>query len=293
MNNNNFLFKKKKVKVEDYLQDTDYLNLHGWMINKLNLKGVKLLVFALIHSYTKGKNGYFCGSQTYLARWSNSVKSNVNEILKQLAKDGLITKYGEEITKSSQVVYYVSNVDSDKLVTGEHDLEFYKSAYGTGSKTEPVQKLDRYENTTTPDQKVDGGRPESGHNINNILDNNNLNVVDKNELETFLSKKFEEIMDTFGYTYDEEVEFKGNSEELDVRIEDFKRFLIENLKLEGLKKFIDLPIDKAYEVFDVFMKTTCPDRDIMYKQYSLIKNPRGFTISKLKEALGTEEVNYA
>ena len=196
MVNSNINFKKAKKRIDDYLGDTDHLVISGWMINKLNLSGAKLQIFAIIHSYSKGKNGYFYGSQMYLARWANTCKSNVNEILKDLVKVGLIHKYDESTTGYKQVVYYTSNVDSDSLIEGKESLDLYKNKYGNNKLEEkPVVKEDRYKKSTSIDQKVDTPCPESEH--------NNINIINENIVST---STIQEKLNNF---FDEKIEIKG------------------------------------------------------------------------------------
>lgn len=69
-----------------------YVNLQGWMINDLHLKGNELIVFAVIHGFSQGEQGIFNGSLQYLADWTNSTKQGVIKNIKSLVEKGLIIK---------------------------------------------------------------------------------------------------------------------------------------------------------------------------------------------------------
>lgn len=70
----------------------NYFVVQGWMISELGLKGNKLLVYAIIHGFSQGGQGFFTGSIPYLMSWTNGSKPTVIESLKSLTEQGLIVK---------------------------------------------------------------------------------------------------------------------------------------------------------------------------------------------------------
>lgn len=69
-----------------------YINIQGWMVNELKLKGNDLLVYAIIYGFSQDEESEFTGSLSYLATWCNCTKNGVQKNLKNLTDLGYITK---------------------------------------------------------------------------------------------------------------------------------------------------------------------------------------------------------
>ncbi len=74
------------------LKSDSYIQIAGWMINELDLKGNELMIYALIHGFSQDGRSYFRGSLQYIALWTNSTKQGVIKTIKSLIEKGLIVK---------------------------------------------------------------------------------------------------------------------------------------------------------------------------------------------------------
>lgn len=74
------------------VNDENYINIMGWMVNKLHLKGNELLIYAIIYGFSQAEQQTFSGSLQYLADWTNSTRQGVMKNLKSLLDKGLIDK---------------------------------------------------------------------------------------------------------------------------------------------------------------------------------------------------------
>lgn len=74
------------------VNDENYINIMGWMVNKLHLKGNELLIYAIIYGFSQAEQQTFSGSLQYLADWTNSTRQGVMKNLKSLLDKGLIEK---------------------------------------------------------------------------------------------------------------------------------------------------------------------------------------------------------
>ena len=72
----------------------DYIVIQAPMISELGLKGNSLLVFALIHSYTRDQKHTFRASLKEMAEWFTTSENAINSTLKALVKAGYINKLG-------------------------------------------------------------------------------------------------------------------------------------------------------------------------------------------------------
>lgn len=99
---------KKAVERESIVQDESYIHVLGWQVNKLNLKGNALMIYAIIHGFTNHKDksiDKFKGSLRYLADWTNSSKQGVLNALEKLMELKYIEKNPIEVNGVNYVEY--------------------------------------------------------------------------------------------------------------------------------------------------------------------------------------------
>lgn len=99
---------KKASERESIVQDLNYIHIEGWMVNKLNLKGNALMVYAIIHGFTNNKDeriDKFKGSLRYLADWTNSSKQGILNALEKLMELKYIEKNPIEVNGVNYVEY--------------------------------------------------------------------------------------------------------------------------------------------------------------------------------------------
>ena len=81
------------------------------MITELGLQGNSLLVFAMIHGFSKDGNHKFIGSFQYIADWLNVSIRSVKEIVSLLVDDGYVAKTKERDDHNRPINAYLSNYD--------------------------------------------------------------------------------------------------------------------------------------------------------------------------------------
>jgi predicted transcriptional regulator len=79
------------------MKNENYYVIHGWMINKLNLKNKELLAYAIIYGFSQARGNKYTGSVTYLASCIGVSRCTMNRILKSLCYKGLIIKEQKEV----------------------------------------------------------------------------------------------------------------------------------------------------------------------------------------------------
>ena len=172
------------------IQDENYVNLQGWMINRLNLKGNELTIFAVIYGFTQDGENWFEGSRAYLANWCNSTKKGITKNLQSLVDKGLLIKKDIIVNKVKFCKYRV-NLEAIKRERASQYRE--QSSIGVGNKV----PQGREQSSPGVGNKVPQGREQSSpNNIDNNIDINNIdnNIRSKKvfEQETF-EKEFEEV----------------------------------------------------------------------------------------------------
>lgn len=150
----NMKYKNIKIFLERRInmKDSDYITILAPMVSKLKLNGNNLIIFALIHGFTKDGEHKFKGSLEYICRWTNLSKSTVIATLKALTEKGFINKE-ENIINNVKFCSYSTNYECllKKL----------------NSSTETIPPFKKYENGSTESNM---GSTESEHNIDNDID---------------------------------------------------------------------------------------------------------------------------
>lgn len=74
------------------IKEENYVNIQGWMLSKLKLKGIPLIIYAIIYGFCQDGSSCYNGSLEYLQGWTNGTRQGVIKAIKQLMNDGLIIK---------------------------------------------------------------------------------------------------------------------------------------------------------------------------------------------------------
>lgn len=94
------------------IKDENFVTTHGWMINKLNLKGNALRVYAVIYGFSQTDNNTFNGSKGYLAAWCNGSTRGVAKNIDYLLEKGYIKKIDKFIKGVKFCEYYAVELSS-------------------------------------------------------------------------------------------------------------------------------------------------------------------------------------
>ena len=71
--------------------DIDYMIIQPWMMQEMHLKGKDLLLYALVHGYSRKESGNVCEyKKDYFAKWLQCRKDHVERQVRQATSNGLI-----------------------------------------------------------------------------------------------------------------------------------------------------------------------------------------------------------
>lgn len=172
------------------MKDTNYIQISGWMVKKLGLKGNELLAYALIYGFSQDGSSCFAGSAKYIADWLNIDKRNVFVVLNRLIDKGLVVKI-DKIVNGIKLCDYMVVLNNDKCSS--------ITLNGGDDETSPVMMLDEKilsrggdETSLGDDETSLGGSDEtSPHNTNkeNIKEKTryslNKRIMSKNDFDEF------------------------------------------------------------------------------------------------------------
>ena len=177
------------------IKDENYVNIQGWMINSLKLKGNELIIYAVVYGFTQDGEQWFEGSRQYLADWCNSTKRGVQKNLKSLVEKGYLKK--EDVV--------INNV---KFCKYKSDLDVIHSSKQSSPPEEQSSPTQGTKFTGGSEQSYPPPREQSSPNniiINNIDNNidNNKKVSKKEKAAEKKSLSFDSLIDS--YTDNEEL----------------------------------------------------------------------------------------
>jgi len=75
------------------MKDNNYILIQGWMVNRLNLSGNELMVYAVIYGFSQDEESKYEGSGRYISDSLRISRRAVTSILDNLVKKGFLKKY--------------------------------------------------------------------------------------------------------------------------------------------------------------------------------------------------------
>ena len=119
------------------MNDENYYQISGWMINKLKLKGIELNIYAIIYGFSQDGESEFKGSLKYLSEFTGGTsKPTLIKALKDLTEKQFIIRR-EEIINKVKFNRYRANLPLLK----EFDGGGKETLQGGGKETLPDNKL--------------------------------------------------------------------------------------------------------------------------------------------------------
>ena len=144
-----------------YEEETTYINIQSWMVQKLKLKSNELIIYALIHGFCQDGKSFFYGSIKYIMTQTNLSKECVLTILQSLVNKKLIVK--KEV-KNITVFEKMKTAQGNQHFCLYYTRESRKKMQRTFDPSDPETPLfavTGQENVPAPVKNVDPQSPES------------------------------------------------------------------------------------------------------------------------------------
>lgn len=249
----------KVVENKGATRNSDHIIISPWMINELELKDKELILYALIHGFSRaGSNSVFSGNNAYMAKWLKVDKSHMHRYTSALIKKGLLEKEEKEyITTYKAIVPNKQNDDPRhfEYTLANDEVGGRQNEY-THSQIEDTPR--QHEGDTLA--KLSTNNLELNNlenNLNNTLVNNNVVVEKINSCIASLSPE-EEILLNAKKAQDLEILNKYKDAKIDivrvlgiVSYETFRFSLIyrsnDNHSNDGLELLLNTLNLKRYE----------------------------------------------
>lgn len=186
------------------MKNENYINIQGWMINELELKGNELILYALIYGFTQDGQNTFKGSISYIREALRLSNRSVVNLIKKLVDKKLIKKTKGSLGNEYQALVKKVHSEESSLVKKVHK--------------QPVKK-------------VHLASEKSSHNNNKYNNINNNNIILHSESSSH-GKKINEILCMFkkiNPTYKELFKNKTQRKAIEWLIKEFSEKKIINI----------------------------------------------------------------
>lgn len=107
--------------MDNKIKDENYYQISGFMVNKLGLKGISLMVYAIIYGFSQDGESEFAGSRKYLCDFTGTTKPTIDKALNELCESNLIIKISE-VKNSITFNRYKANLSMLDFTSGKETL---------------------------------------------------------------------------------------------------------------------------------------------------------------------------
>jgi|GEM_PF-4718406 len=218
------------MKSGQNVRPEDYIVVSAFMIHDLKLKGIKLLVYAMIYGYSKNNGGCFYGSMGWLAAWLGVSERAARQLVKELEDEKLIIQIGKHRQGSHETRKYIINQAAiDTPLDQQEESSPEKTSY-EDSAPEKTSGDHRKKVPVTAEKT-------SGDYNSNIYNNNIFNNIEDNLVPSPSSKAGSAIQEIFEYFT---AQTNKRIETTDDDIALVQRWLAKGYTVDDCKRVIDV-----------------------------------------------------
>lgn len=182
------------------VKDENYIVMHGWMRNKLGLKGNDLIVYAVLWGFSQDGESEFRGTVDYIAEFTGSVRRTVVRSLQSLEQIGYVKRV-ERNFKEGKTNGYIC-IPLDQVGVGQNVTPPYdKMSPPVGQNVTPGMT-----NCHTPQTLEE---KEINKEINNISKKESKKEGIKEDKDIFKKLTYDEILDAFAFAEDTKNAVRG------------------------------------------------------------------------------------
>lgn len=102
-----------------------YVAIQEWMVRKLGLTGKRLMIYAIIHSFSQDGFSKYSGSLKYICFWTGLSKQHALKLLKEMLAENIIVK--EDVPfENNKARHYVNYWTAFSRLPAEEQDDFLK-----------------------------------------------------------------------------------------------------------------------------------------------------------------------
>lgn len=165
------------------IKDLNYISIHGWMRNHLDLSNAELMTYALIYGFSQTTGQYCTVSYDYIAEWAGITRRGAIKSVKALVEKKLVIKQLGTDEKGVSFCRYIALVPKFNGELSSPEVVNSVHQGGELSSSEVVNSVHRggeLSSSGVVNSVPVGSELSSPNNIyNNISNNNNIYIGDK------------------------------------------------------------------------------------------------------------------
>lgn len=274
------------------MNKSESVEVKMWMIDKLNLKGNELILFALINGRAKEK-GRFLTTAGYLSSWLKVSRGGVYDIIKRLVKKNLIVK-SDDVDVGDVVSGGVYDDDElAKLLHGhvfnlsvnvDEVKKFIKHDQGSEDNVAKVGDV-KNDHDADGDDDISNMKKVSFENVDDGVDKEEERTKEEeinNNIKNNINNLNNNILNNTGTINPEE---KEEGKEEDKKKEIYKERRTGEEKEEGKEEGTGVNVELSSD--EQLIKESLGDSDLMYvdcvEEWMAYKRARGEMLGKISE----------
>lgn len=167
--------------------EIDYIIIQPWMLKDLHLNGKDLLLYALVHGYSRRESGNVCSyNRDYFSKWLQCQKNNVRRQVDRMIEKGLIVELNKkELSAVVPDVIKKSQIDNTPKSNSSFDDFDWSQIDNTSSHSDNTGDL----KLTTDNLDSYNLKDNQDHRNNNTADFQNIVYGDKESLSVVVNRR--------------------------------------------------------------------------------------------------------
>ena len=131
------------------IHKNSFIVILPFMVEEYKLKGSELLIFALIHGFSKDGESWYMGSTAYISNWVGLSEKNTLRALKSLCEKNMLIKHEKFVNNKAKRCYYKVNYNYNSDLQNSTVADLQNSTQ---------YNIDKYniDNIKTPGNEIPG-----------------------------------------------------------------------------------------------------------------------------------------
>lgn len=178
------------------IKNENYIQISGWMVSELKLKGNELLIYAVIHGFSQDGKSDFHGGLSYLAEWTNSTKQGVIKSIKSLVEKGLVVKILEKTSKSAVFIRYFTTKSRINIEETDKERSTKFTAHNESGKQSLTRRSTEFNaagKQSLPNNTLNSDLKNSSSAEETETENHNSEKQKPEEAEVLITRKITEL----------------------------------------------------------------------------------------------------
>lgn len=171
------------------VKENSFINIGGWMVTDLGLRGDKLTAYAIVYGFGQDNAGWYTGGREYLSDWLGCSLKKAGRILNELVDEGLVVKCDGDKTNGGLSFRYKAVDLWDKTSLGDETSPTLgtKRPVPTGQNVPNLR--DKTSHRNTKGDSKSNGKEKNNSDLGSMIDEYTDNECLRTELREFVAAR--------------------------------------------------------------------------------------------------------